>query len=91
MTATYVCSPDIRITELDGEGIVLHLANRRYFTVSSSGLLILSALKTQQTFDHVVDILLGTYDVNREEASETATTFLAECAAHGMVVVEKHQ
>jgi len=90
MTATYVCSPDIRVTELDDEGIVLHLANRRYFTISSSGLLILNALKTQKTFDHVVDLLLVTYDVSREEASDTATTFLAECTAHGMVVVEKH-
>ena len=89
MTATYVCSPDIRVTELEGEGIVLHLANRRYFTVSSSGLLILNALKKEQTFDHVVDLLLTTYDVSREEASETASTFLAECRAHGMVIVEK--
>ena len=89
MTATYRCSPDIRVTELDEEGIVLNLANRRYFTVSSSGLLILNALKTEQTFDHVVDLLLDTYNVTREEASESVTSFLAQCSANGMVIVEK--
>ena len=91
MTATYVCSPEIRVTELEGEGIVLHLANRRYFTVSSSGLLILNALKKHHTLEHIVDLLLTTYDVSREEASETASNFLAECTAHGMVIVEKHK
>jgi hypothetical protein len=88
MTARYIRSPDIRVTELDGEGVVLHLVNRRYFTVSESGLVILNALERHQTLDNVVRVLLRTYDVTPDVAMSTASDFLRECESNGMVIRE---
>ena len=84
----YVRNPEIRLTELEGEGVVLHLGNRRYYTVSSSGLLILNALEHPRSLDHLLDLLMETYEVTREEARETALAFLDECVSNGMVICE---
>jgi len=84
----YTRHPELRLTELEGEGVVLHLGNRRYFTVSESGLLILNALEQPRSFDDLVDALLEEYEVSREEAAESVTEFLDRCLASDLLIVE---
>ena len=36
----YQRHPDLRLTALEGEGVVLHLKERRYFTVNETGLVL---------------------------------------------------
>ncbi|HJR33583.1 MAG TPA: PqqD family protein [Gemmatimonadales bacterium] len=77
--------PDIRLTSLEGEGVVLHLRERRYFSVSETGLVLLEALKEARSFDELVEGLLSEYEVDRETAVATTRAFLDQCLASAVV------
>lgn len=77
--------PDLRLTALDGEGVVLHLRERRYFSVNETGLVILEALKQTRTFDELVAAILNEYDISAETASDTTRTFLEHCLTTAVV------
>lgn len=78
--------PDLRLTSLEGEGVVLHLRERRYFSVSETGLVLLEALKQTRTFDELVEGLLSEYEVDRETAVSTTRAFLDQCLASAVVM-----
>ena len=77
---------DIRLTALEGEGVVLHMGARRYFTVTETGLTILEALKQPQSFDQLVDAITNEYDVTREKAEQSVQTFLDQCVAAAVIL-----
>lgn len=77
--------PDIRLTSLEDEGVVLHLGEKRYFTVNGTGLVLLEALTTPQSFAELVDALLQEYEVSEEIARETTRAFLDHCVAAAVV------
>ena len=81
--------PDLRLTSLEGEGVVLHLRERRYFSVSETGLVLLEALKESRTFGELVEGLLSEYEVDRDTAVETTRAFLDQCLASAVVVETK--
>jgi hypothetical protein len=76
---------DLRLTALEGEGVVLHLGSRRYFSVNETGLVILEALKEPRTFDELVAALLESYEVTPEVAAETTRGFLDHCLESAVV------
>jgi hypothetical protein len=77
--------PDLRLTALEGEGVVLHLRARRYFSVNETGLVILEALKQPRTFDELVAAIVREYDVSAETAADTTRGFLDHCIATAVV------
>ena len=81
----YLRHQDLRLTELEGEGVVLHLRSRRYFSVNETGLVILEALKQPRTFDQLVEAVLAEYEVTPDEASRTTREFLDHCVATAVV------
>lgn len=81
----YLRHPDLRLTALEGEGVVLHLRSRRYFSVNETGLMILEALKQTRTFDELVTAIRSEYDVTPETAAETTREFLDHCLATAVV------
>ena len=86
MTNTrFLRHPDLRLTSLEGEGVVLHLKERKYFSVNETGLLILEALKEPRTFDDLVAEVLREYEVSPEMAAETAKAFLDHCLSAAVV------
>jgi hypothetical protein len=78
--------PELRLTALEGEGVVLHLGSREYFTVSETGLTILQALAQPRTLAAVVDALMEGYDVTREEAEASAREFIDKCVAEKLIL-----
>ena len=82
---SYRRHPDLRLTSLEGEGIVLHLRQRRYFSVSETGLVLLEALKQARTFEELVEGLLSEYEVDRETAVSTTRAFLDQCLTSAVV------
>ena len=80
MSTRYKRHPDLRLTELEGEGVVLHLGSRRYFSVSETGLLILNQLEQQRTEAELVDALIAEYEVDRPRAEQSVRDFLAKCS-----------
>lgn len=85
MTVRYQRHPNVRITALEGEGVVLHLDTRRYFTLNSTGLVLLEAMAEPRTLDELVASLVREFAVGDREARSTAEVFLRECAARGVV------
>jgi len=81
----YLRHPDLRLTALEGEGVVLHLKSRKYFSVNETGLVVLEALKEPRTFDELVAAILTEYDVSAEMATETTRGFLDHCLATAVV------
>ena len=89
MTTWYRRHVDLRLTSLEGEGVVLHLGSRRYFTVSETGLVVLEALKTPGTFDQLVREVTSKYETDDEKAAESVREFLKRCTDAGLVVAEE--
>jgi hypothetical protein len=85
MTVRYQRHPNVRLTALEGEGVVLHLDSRRYFTVNATGLTLLDALREPRTMAELVQALVREYAVEAPEAAATAEAFLRECTARGVV------
>ena len=77
---------DIRLTALEGEGVVLHMGARRYFTVTQTGLTILEALKTPQTFEQLVDAITAEYEVDRDRATISVRHFVDRCKDASLIL-----
>ena len=89
MIARYRPHPDLRLTALEGEGVVLHLGTRRYFTVSETGLTILEALATPRSLEEIVAALQERYEVTAEHARTSAQAFLDRCLSAQLVTREE--
>lgn len=81
----YLRHADLRLTALEGEGVVLHLRLRKYFSVNETGLVLLEALKQPHTFDELVESILREYEVTPEAATATTREFLDHCLATAVV------
>ena len=86
MTSRYRLRPDVRLTQLEDEGVVLHLGSREYFTVSETGLVILESLKQERTMEELAEALIDEYDVALDHATASAEDFVTRCLADGLVL-----
>ena len=89
MTALLYRHADLRLTALEGEGVVLHMGSRRYFSVTETGLSILEALKEPRTFEQVVDHITADYDVDHEHATKSVRQFIDRCK-DAALILERH-
>lgn len=81
----YLRHPELRLTALEGEGVVLHLKERRYFTVNETGLVLLEALRQPRSLPELVAALVAEYEVSDDLARETTQAFLAQCLEAAVV------
>ena len=84
-TTRYQRHPDLRLTALDEEGVVLHLGARRYFTVNATGLRLLQELAAPRTLTELSLALTAEFAVTEEDARETTRAFLAKCIEASVV------
>jgi coenzyme PQQ synthesis protein D (PqqD) len=88
MTDRYKRHPDLRLADVEGDGVVLHLGTRRYFSVSESGLALLQALETPRSIPELVEVLLERYEVTPEQAEASVRQFLDTCRTAELLVEE---
>lgn len=81
MSQRFKRHPDLRLADVEGDGVVLHLGTRRYFSVSESGLVILRALESPQSVADLVRRLMEHYQVTAEQAEASVREFLDTCRA----------
>ena len=86
MTERYLRHPDLRLADVEGDGVVLHLGTRRYFSVSESGLVILQALESPQSVEDLVQRLVDHYDVTPDQAEASVRQFLETCRSAELLV-----
>ena len=89
MTRRYARHPELRLTALEGEGVVLHLGTRRYYSVTETGLDILEALVQPKTLDELVGVLTAKYEVSVEQAAVTTREFLEQGLRSGLLTMEE--
>lgn len=77
--------PDLRLTALEGEGVVLHMGSRRYFTVTETGLTILEAVVEPRTFEEIVTAVTNEYEVDQDKAGTSVRAFLDRCLDASLV------
>ncbi len=88
MSERYLRHPDLRLADVEGDGVVLHLGTRRYFSVSESGLALLQALEAPRTLPELVAVLLERYEVTPEQAEASVQQFLDTCRTADLLVPE---
>jgi len=88
MILRYRRHPELRVSELEGEGVVLHLGTRRYFTLSESGLAMLEALAAPRSVDDLVRLLRARYEVTAQRAEDDVREFLDRCREADLLVVD---
>ena len=88
MSERYLRHPDLRLADVEGDGVVLHLGSRRYFSVSESGLALLQALEAPRTLPELVDVLLERYEVTPEQAEASVRQFLETCRTADLLASE---
>ena len=89
MTTVYSRHPDLRVTAVDGEGVVLHLGSRQYFSVNETGVTILDALKQPSSIAELVVAVTDHYDVSADAAEQSVRRFLALCNESKLLHVEE--
>lgn len=85
MSVTYARHPDLRLTAVDGEGVVLHLGSRKYFSVNETGVTVLEQLRTPRTMADLVGAVTAEYEVSAAEAERTVQEFLDRCIEAALV------
>ncbi len=88
MSQRYIRHPDLRLADVEGDGVVLHLGTRRYFSVTESGLILLQALEAPRSVDELVRLLVEQYEVTPEQAEASVRQFLDTCRTADLLVVE---
>ena len=88
MSERYIRHPDLRLADVEGDGVVLHLGTRRYFSVSESGLILLQALEAPRSVDDLVGLLVEQYEVTSEGAEASVRQFLETCRTAERMVDE---
>ena len=83
----YEPDPRVNFTRFDeGEGVLLHLATKSYYTLNATGVFIWEQLEAGcQTVEELVAALLEHYEVTREEAERQVRAFLEELEREGLV------
>ena len=71
---------------LDGRVLALDTVRARYLRLNHSGSVLWRALAWPREPDELIDVLVRTYDVAREQASADVVAFLARLRADGLVV-----
>ena len=89
MTAWYSRHPDLRLTAIDGEGVVLHLGSRRYFSVNETGVTILEALVAPRTLDDLIASVTTEYDVTAVAAEQSVREFVERCREAQLIRTEE--
>ena len=81
--------PEVVLTELDdGEGVLLHLGTRKYFSLNKTGLEIWQLLSEGLTRGEVSERLQSTYRIPLDRADAAVSTLLSDLLDAGLAQVE---
>ncbi len=85
--ARYEPDPRVNFTRFDeGEGVLLHLETRSYYTLNDTGVFIWEQLEAgRQTVEELVEALVASYEVTQEEAERQVRAFLEALQQEGLV------
>lgn len=81
-------APDVLYQELDGEAVLLNLANEQYYGLDSVGTRMWTLLNTAPSIAAAMDTLLDEYEVEPAQLQTDLHRLINELAAQGLIQVE---
>ncbi len=85
MADTWKRNPDILVTDLDSELVLLHPKTRALFTLNETGRAIWDLLATETELDRAAAALTATFEVDDDTARAHALQLLSELADAGLI------
>ena len=75
---------------IDGEAIIINLANGVYYSIDKVGALVWDRLQAGHTLDDVITAVTGSYDVPREQAESNVRDLVQELVQENLVVATEN-
>jgi hypothetical protein len=75
---------------IDGEAIIINLANGVYYSMDKVGALVWDRLQAGHTLDDVITAVTGSYDVPREQAESHVRDLVQELVQENLVVATEN-
>jgi len=75
---------------IDGEAIIINLANGVYYSMDKVGALVWDRLQAGHTLDDVIAAVTGSYDVPREQAESNVRDLVQELVQENLVVATEN-
>ena len=89
MSKRITADPEVVVTELDdGEGVLLHLGTRKYFSLNKTGFEIWQLLNEGLTLGEVSERLESTYSIPLDRADAAVSNLLSGLLEAGLARVE---
>ncbi len=85
MADSWKQEPDILVTDLDTELVLLHPKTRAMFTLNETVPVIWKRLATETQVDQAVLVLTATFEVDDDTARAHALKLLADLADAGLI------
>src|SRR5437762_14213205 len=74
---------------IDGEAILINLANGVYYSMDKVGGLIWEMIEGQHTLDEMVEAVTGRYEVGRDRAEADVQRLAAELLQENLVAISE--
>lgn len=81
-------SEELEWRAIEGEVVALDLRTRSYLTVNESGAKLWSALASGASRDELIDLLIRTFEIPREQARTDVDAFVQMLARRDMLAEE---
>lgn len=82
----YVPNSNVLFTALDdGEGVLLDLITREYYTLNDSARQIWQLIAEGLEYEHVVAQLTDHFTLSEDEAREVVTVYISELLEQGLI------
>jgi Coenzyme PQQ synthesis protein D (PqqD) len=75
---------------IDGEAIIINLANGVYYSMDKVGALVWDLLQTGYTLEEVIAAVTGQYEVSREQAESDVRDLVQELVQENLVVASEN-
>lgn len=85
MIPMYKWSTQVEAVELDGDWVILHAHHQTITRLNDVGGWVWTELKEGQQLDLLLDKLVQTYDVTRDQAQVDVTNFIDNLLAAGVI------
>ena len=81
----YAVSSDVACALVDDGAVLLHLGNKRYYSLNETGTFIWQALEEGRHVSDIVARLQWDYEVDQEEAQQSVDRLLGELGDAGLL------
>jgi len=79
--------PDQVSCDLSGEAVILNLNSGMYYGIDEIGGVIWTALEEPRTLEYLREIILGSYQIDKETCDRDVMAFLSDMQSAGLIEI----